>query len=172
MGRADRGPILHGLFKAIAHEGPMKRQSIPKRLVLALLAAPLFIGAAGGPMGEVRVEIADLRNAKGTLLLCLSASAEHFPDCGADPAAQKLRVPAGRATGLVFTGVAPGDYALSVMHDENGNGKLDTAMRIPREGFGFSRNPVVRFGPPVFRDVRFAVPSGASHLPIKMRYFL
>lgn len=150
----------------------MKRPSIPRNPALALLAAPLLIGAASEPMGEVRVEIADLRNAKGTLLLCLSASVKHFPDCGSDPAAQKLKVPAGRATGLVFTGVAPGDYALSVMHDENGNGKLDTTMRIPREGFGFSRNPVVRFRPPVFRNVRFAVPAGASRLPIKMKYFL
>jgi len=150
----------------------MKRQPILKKTALALLAAPLLIGAAGGPMGEVRVEIVDLRNAKGALLLCLSARPEHFPDCGSDPAAQKLKVPAGRATGLVFSGVAPGDYALSVMHDENGNGKLDTTMRIPREGFGFSRNPVVRFGPPVFRNVRFAVPAGASRLPIKMKYFL
>lgn len=150
----------------------MKRQPIPKTCALAVLAAPLLIGAAGEPVGEVRVEIVDLRNAKGTLLLCLSASARHFPDCGSDPAAQKLKVPAGRATGLMFTGVAPGDYALSVMHDENGNGKLDTMMRIPREGFGFSRNPVVRFGPPPFRDVRFAVPAGESRLPIKMKYFL
>jgi len=150
----------------------MRHQSVPKRLALALLVAPLLGGATGGGTGEVRVEIADLRNARGSLLLCLSASVEHFPDCGADPAAQKLKVPANRPTGLVFTGVLPGNYALSVMHDENGNGKLDTTMRIPREGFGFSRNPVVRFGPPAFRNVRFAVPAGASRLPIKMKYFL
>lgn len=150
----------------------MKRQPTFRKPALTLIAVPLLIGATVGPTGEVRVEIADLRNAKGTLLLCLSASPEHFPNCGGDPAAQKLKVPANRAADLVFTGVAPGDYALSVMHDENGNGKLDTTMRIPREGFGFSRNPVVRFGPPAFRNVRFAVPEGASHLPIKMKYFL
>jgi len=150
----------------------MKHAINAKRLAVAAALAPLLIGAAASSTSEVGVDIGNLRNAKGTLLLCLSAKSEHFPNCTADPAAHKIRVAAGEARGLVFTGVTPGDYALSVMHDENGNGKLDTTMKIPREGFGFSRNPVVRFGPPVFRDVRFAVPTGASRLSIKMKYFL
>lgn len=143
-----------------------------RRSALALALTPLLVGASAPPTSEVSVEIKNLRNTKGTLLLCLSASAKHFPNCGADPAAHKLKVAAGETKRLVFASVAPGDYALSVMHDENGNGKLDTTMKIPREGFGFSRNPVVRFGPPVFRDVRFAVPTGTSRLPITMKYFL
>lgn len=141
------------------------------RLAAALAAAPLLTGA-GVSAGELRVELANLRNARGMVLICLSGSARHFPDCGADPAARTMRVPASRATGLVFRGVAAGEYAVSVMHDENGNARLDTMMKIPREGFGFSRNPVVRFGPPKFRDVRFAMSAGAMTVPIKMKYFL
>jgi uncharacterized protein (DUF2141 family) len=38
-----------------------------------------------------------------------------------------------------FPGVAPNTYAVSVFHDENSNGKLDTNfMGIPREGVGAS----------------------------------
>ena len=36
----------------------------------------------------------------------------------------------------------------SLLHDENENSKLDTMLKIPKEGFGFSRNPAIRMGPP------------------------
>ena len=58
--------------------------------------------------------------------------------------------------------MAPGDYSLLVIHDENRNGKLDKMLGMPREGFGFSRNPAIRMGPPRYGDVRFAVPPGAA----------
>lgn len=144
---------------------------IRSRLAFLLLAAPLLFGA-GAPAGDLRVELANLRNSRGIVLICLSGSAKHFPDCTADPAARTMRVPANRATGLIFGGVAPGNYAVSVMHDENNNARLDTTMSIPREGFGFSRNPAVRFGPPKFAQVRFAMGAGTMTLPIRMKYFL
>lgn len=138
----------------------------------ALAAAVPFLIAADAPPGVLSVELTGLRNAKGTLMLCLSAAPKHFPDCRADPAARTILTSAAKVKGLAFRDVPAGSYALSVMHDENGNAKLDTMMRIPREGFGFSRNPVVRFGPPKFEQVRFAMPAGAHSMPIKMRYFL
>lgn len=141
-----------------------------KQLVPFLVAVPLLI-AADAP-GALTVDLSGVRNAKGNLFLCLSAVPRHFPDCRADPAARKLTVLTAKADRLVFDGVSPGTYALSIMHDENGNAKLDTRLGMPREGFGFSRNPVVRFGPPKFKDVRFTKPAGAFSVPVKMKYFL
>lgn len=140
--------------------------------LFALAAAVPILVAAYASGGDLSVELTGLRNARGTLMLCLSTAPKHFPDCRADPAARTILMPAAKAKDLTFKGVPAGTYALSVMHDENGNAKLDTMMRIPREGFGFSRNPVVRFGPPKFEQVRFAMPAGAHSVPIKMRYFL
>lgn len=134
------------------------------------LFVPILI-AADTP-DAVTVELSGVRNAKGNLLLCLSASPKHFPDCSKDPAAKTLTVPAAKVGKLVFDGVAAETYALSIMHDENGNAKLDTTLGLPREGFGFSRNPVVRFGAPKFKDVRFAKPAGAHSVPVRMKYFL
>lgn len=140
-------------------------------LLATVLAVPFLIGADAAP-GAVGVELSGLRNNKGAVFLCLSAQPKHFPDCKADPAARTMSVPAARATGLAFDGVPEGTYALSVMHDENGNARLDTMMSIPREGFGFSRNPVVRFGPPKFAEVRFVVPAEGTRVPVKIKYFL
>ena len=66
----------------------------------------------------------------------------------------------------------PGDWSLLAIHDANQNGKLDTLMGIPREGFAFSRNPVVRFGPPRLEQVRFALPEGDSRQALTMKYLL
>ena len=111
-----------------------------------------------------------LRSAKGALRLCLTKNAAFFPDCKADPQAVRKSVAAGRAVAL--GGLAPGRYALSVVHDENGNGKLDKLGFVPREGFGFSNNPAIRFGPPRFDAVTFAVAAGHNHQTVRMRYLL
>lgn len=133
-------------------------------------AAFISIGAVGP--ASVEVGLTGLRNARGTLHLCMTKSPGHFPNCGDDPAAVKRSVPAAGAGQIGFSGIVPGSYALSVIHDENRNGRLDTFVGIPREGFGFSRNPVIRFGPPRFTQVRFDAGSGLSRQRVRMQYLL
>lgn len=135
--------------------------------------APLlpFLLAAAAPASDIEIRLEKLRNQKGVLHLCLTREPRHFPDCGKDPAAVKRTIQTG-AGPIRFTGIPPGDYALSVFHDENRNGKLDTLLGIPREGFGFSRNPVVRFGPPRFDQVRFQIGTGISRQTLRMQYLL
>jgi uncharacterized protein (DUF2141 family) len=46
-----------------------------------------------------------------------------------------------------------GNYAIAVFQDINNNGKLDKNwFGIPTEPYGFSNDPVIRFGPPSFND--------------------
>ena len=87
------------------------------------------------------------------------------------PAARRLIVPA--ITGAVvldFGQLASGRYAVSLIHDENSNGRLDTVLLIPREGYGFSRDARVRLGPPRFDSAAFEVDGQPAHLTVKMRY--
>ncbi len=58
-----------------------------------------------------------------------------------------------------------------MFHDENGNGKLDTFLGIPREGFGFSKNPPVRPRAPKFSECSFDVHASSS-IAITMQYLL
>ena len=75
-------------------------------------------------------------------------------------------------TALRFAGLPTGDYALALIHDENANARLDTLAGIPREGFGFSRNPPIRFGAPRFAAARFTLTGDAQKQQIRMRYIL
>lgn len=129
----------------------------------------MLLGAS--PVTTLTVDLDQLRNARGMVRLCLTAVAEGFPDCSEEPRAVARSIPAGQ-TSLSYDGLPPGNYAVAVVHDENGNGKLDTFAGIPREGFGFSRNPRIAFGPPRFTSARFALMQSGNAQRIKMRYML
>lgn len=132
----------------------------------------LALGAAPAMAADLEVAVQGLRNTRGEVHLCLTRSPAHFPDCSGDPAMIRRTVPAAGAALIRIGGVPPGNYALSLIHDENGNGRLDTFLGIPREGFGFSRNPRLRMGPPRFEECRVTIGQETSRQTIAMKYLL
>ncbi|WP_375290318.1 DUF2141 domain-containing protein [Qipengyuania sp.] len=136
------------------------------------------MGAAPPAMAPVTADVTvvavNLRNDNGVVRACLTNAADHFPKCENPADSMNLVREAAGTVKMTFSGVAPGRYAVALLHDENDNGKADrAAMMIPTEGFGFSRDAKVRFGPPKFRDAAFDVEPGADEkLVIRMRYLL
>ena len=145
------------------------RASRGGRIALAALALATLPGAM--PTGTLDVRISDLRSTRGTILLCLTADPANFPGCTDDRNAVTRSFPAGER-GVRIAGLGRGDYAVSVIHDENGNAKLDTFAGIPREGFGFSRNPAIRFGPPKFSASEFPLAGDVTMQQVRIRYLL
>lgn len=145
-------------------------------LATGLILAPQALWAE--PVAEantgvsVTVKLSGLRNTRGQVLACLTTKVATFPECDKDPQAQHLTVPAQNGPVLVFRHVAPGHYAVSLFHDENANARLDKSMGVPAEGYGFSRDAPVWFGPPRFRAAQFAVGANDLTLAIKVRYIL
>ena len=123
------------------------------------------------PTASLDVGIDKVRSTKGVLRLCVTADPTNFPGCVDDARAVTRSVPAGEHM-VHFDGLAPGHYAVAIIHDENKNAKLDTFMGIPREGFGFSRNPAIGFGPPRFKAADFAIGGDATAERVTMRYLL
>lgn len=146
------------------------------RGVAILLTALALGGAAPAPSDSARVTvtITEVRNAKGLVRACLTSEKKGFPDCAKVTTAHSASVDARKGTvTLSFTGVAPGRYAISVLHDANANGKADMALGLfPKEGFGFSRDAPVRMGPPSFEDAAFDIGAQDRSLTIRMRYML
>ncbi len=128
--------------------------------------------AAGGamPTADLTLSIDNLRSDRGSVMICVTAQPRAFPDCAGDAKARRLIIDAAQAGSIAVTGLAPGDYAVAAIHDENRNGKLDKRLVVPREGFGFSRNPPIRFGPPAFSDASFDLAAGPAHQTIRMKY--
>lgn len=72
---------------------------------------------------------------------------------------------------VVFENIPAGTYAVSVIHDENENGELDSGMfGIPKEGFGFANDAMGTFGPPSFEKASIKIDEGPKIISIGMKY--
>lgn len=121
--------------------------------------------------GSLEIDVAGMRSARGLIRVCLTADPRNFPGCLDDKRAVTRSVPASQRI-IRFDDLPPGKYAAALIHDENSNAKLDTLLGIPREGFGFSRNPPIGFGPPRFTAAEFALGGVAETQQVTMRYML
>ncbi len=129
------------------------------------LTAAFLVGLAPARAGNLTVTIAGVRDARGTISICLFSAPRDFPDCTNDPDARRAHLPAiaGRVS-TVFSDVPSGTYALSAYHDETNAGRLRTNfLGIPRDGVGASNDPRGRMGPPRFTESAFAIgPAGGA----------
>lgn len=141
-------------------------------ILLGAVGTTFLLAATPPQNGQVAVTVTDLRSGKGMVRACLTAKPKAFPNCAKDPEALTQSVSAGERVELMFDRVKPGRYAISVLHDENENGKADRVLgMMPKEGFGFSRDAPVRMGPPKFDQAAFDYSGDAKVLTIRMRYF-
>ena len=146
-------------------------------LAVAVVATSA-VGAGQTPTPEsapadniIHVDITGLRSDKGQVLCGLFSSAEAFPT-KADKAVARLTAKiAERQAVCDFTGIAPGTYAVSVVHDENSNGKLDrNFIGMPREGVGASNDAKGHMGPPKFGAASFPYKGGRHDLKVHVNY--
>lgn len=57
---------------------------------------------------------------------------------------------------VTFKNLPKGTYAVSIFHDENNNGKLDSNfIGIPKEDYGCSNDAKGFMGPPKWKDAKF-----------------
>lgn len=141
--------------------------------VVCLVAALALTGASlASAVGEstVDINVGTFRNTKGWLGCRLYSSPTGFPR-DPTPREQRIAIPGGIAR-CTFTNVPAGTYAVAVMHDENGNGKLDSNfLGIPTEGYGVSNNHTHAMSAPTWDESKFDVKAGQDvRLGIALKY--
>lgn len=121
---------------------------------------------------DLHIKIDNVKNNSGEILYLVFSRSEGFPDNEKNSIRQgKISTEEASSEGLVIRGLAEGQYAISLFHDENSNGLLDTNfLGLPKEGFGFSKNPKIYFGPPSFDRSRFEL-SNSRQIKINLIYF-
>ena len=118
--------------------------------------------------GTLTVKIENIKNNNGDILIGLYDSLARFPR---KVSTGKVIKVTGKEMQVKFSDIKPGNYAVSVLHDENQNKDLDQGMLgKPKEGYGFSNNVMGLIGPPSFKKARFYVPDGKSSIAIKLKY--
>jgi len=157
-----------------ARVGQALRHFLPGLALIMLLAgcssAPPARDASPGE-AVLRVAVSGIRNDHGHVISALFAGPAGFPnDTATALQVQWAEIRAGQAE-LIFAGLVPGSYAVSVMHDENDDGRMNTNwMGMPQEGFGLSGQPRYRFGMPGYREAEIEVPAQGRELVIRLRY--
>jgi uncharacterized protein (DUF2141 family) len=140
----------------------------------------LFVGAvlAGTLLslpalsGEVHAAIDGVKNSKGHIRCGIYRSAEGFPK-ESQHAFKLVTQPADPAgVHCDFSDIPAGAYAISVFHDENDDGVLNTNfLGMPREGYGISNNHTYAMRPPNFEESQFTVDAQApTELHIQLKY--
>ena len=98
------------------------------------------------------IEVASFENTKGVLRVCVTDQKDDFlKSC----AFSKIVTVEDDKVSLKIENIEKGNYAVSVYHDENNSGILETGgvFGIPLEPYGFSNNPTMTFGPSYKKSV-------------------
>lgn len=129
-----------------------------------------FEGGGALERGTILVEVQGLRSDRGHVLGALFDSASSWGIEGRQIAVCRARIVRRRAY-CPLEGHDAGRYGFAFMHDENDNERMDTNfIGLPEEGFGFSNDAPVSFGPPSFDAVRFRHDGDVTQLIVQTRY--
>ena len=133
----------------------------------ALAAIALMSGlSAWANAAELTLEIDPVVATTGTLQIALYDNEAGFRK----QAVRSLKLaPVAGLMKVVIDQLPPGDYAVMLFHDVNGNDKLDAnLMGIPKEPWGGSVGSKAMFGPPSWNDARFALPEAGTTIRITL----
>lgn len=137
--------------------------------VLALaIAANLPAGSNAEPASGFTLAVSGLHSAKGQLIACLWRDKPGFPSCEKSKTALRRTVKVtGTNMELTLPLPASGRYAVTVIHDEDANGKMKrNFIGMPAEGVGISNNPG---GMPGFAKSLVDIAPGGS-VAVRMKY--
>lgn len=141
-----------------------------KMMILRWVLLVMLTMGSFGVRAQHRVEVVvtNVKDTTGMIHVALFSNQNSF--LKKPMAGKSVKAVAGQVV-VVFERVPAGEYAASMIHDANKNGKLDTNFfGVPKEGFGFSNDAMGTLGPPSFEKAKFTIRAPVS-LRITTRYF-
>ena len=134
---------------------------------ILITTTSLFTGTAIA--GELSVTIRGIESNAGQLMIAVVDSEAAFNGEGAAVLSLLIAPKPGELT-FSTDALPDGAYGIRVMHDENGNGDMDSNLvGMPTEAWGFSNNAMGNFGPPGWSDIRFEV-AGSTAVAIDLNH--
>lgn len=129
----------------------------------------MLIGTVGfSQSGSIKITVKNIKELKGSILVGLYTSEKDFLK---KPAYGKAAKANGSEVTVVFDNLPAGDYAVSIIHDENDNKEFDRSkIGLPKEGYCFGNNAHGKFGPPKYRDVKVSLKDEAINQTLAMVY--
>ena len=128
-----------------------------KKLCLVCFMFTLLYGSSSYSQSKktdftLSMKVGNFKTTKGVLRVCVTDKKDDFlKSC----TFSKIVAVEDKTVSLKIENIEKGNYAVSVYHDENNNGVLETGgvFGIPVEPYGFSNNPTMTFGPSFKKSV-------------------
>ena len=137
-----------------------------KRAITLTAIGAVALSAAAAEPAPFTVVVDGVEARGGTLYVSVQTEAEYMQPTGteggmvADPAAGTL---------IQKYEVEPGDYAVTVWHDDDGDGEFSRASTgMPLDGWALSGD--VGGGVPSFEDAKVTVGAGGASTTVRMTY--
>ncbi|WP_414563596.1 MULTISPECIES: DUF2141 domain-containing protein [unclassified Anabaena] len=152
----------------------LKITHLPYLLLASLLSLSFAKTVNADTTATLTVVVNGINKQKGEICMGVYSKAKGFPMSTNDVLKSACVQPSGNTLTHTFSGLKPGNYAVAVIDDQNGDRKLNTDFfGIPKEGFGISQNPTVSIatGTPKFHDASFFMNQNTK-INIFMKYSL
>ena len=123
------------------------------------------------PSGDLLITVKDLKSIDGQVGILIFNTEKGFPSDRKE-AVRDILLPIEQGyLQYTFSNLPYGEYAVSVMHDENENNELDVNFfGVPKEGNGVSNNVVNKLGPPKYKKAVFSLDQKSHAIEIQVRY--
>lgn len=144
-------------------------------LLIAILVSASFAKTANAQQTTtLTVVVNGIKHQKGQICLGIYSNEKGFPLSTKNVVKSACKAITGSSLKEQFTGLKPGNYAVAVVDDQNGDRQLNKDFfGIPKEGFGISNNPTVSIttGTPKFSKASFSMKKNTT-VNIDMKYGL
>jgi uncharacterized protein (DUF2141 family) len=118
---------------------------------------------------NLQITATNISTPKGQLLVAIYDAEASFLDITKAVRLQTIAINEQNNYYLNFEGLPKGEYAVSIAHDVNGNGKLDLNMfGIPTEPYGFSKNVRPKYRAAKWNEAKFTLGEKGKNLEIKL----
>lgn len=122
-------------------------------LIIAITICSIQLTNAQEKTYDLKVTIINLSSNEGTILFGVYNNEATF--LKKTFKSDVLKIENNTAT-VVIKNLPEGEYAVSYVHDENNNRKMDTNfIGIPSEDYGCSNNATGFMAPPKYKDAKF-----------------
>jgi uncharacterized protein (DUF2141 family) len=134
---------------------------------LSILSSLLMLGSLPAMADEIQVQVKNIKSTEGEIGCALFSKDANFPDSASGDKVLWLK-PQGDTLECRFSDLAPGTYAVSVLHDLNGNKEMDSNfIGAPTEDVGVSNNVRPSFRAPTFDEANFEL-AGTKALSVEI----
>lgn len=140
-------------------------------VILLLINLPIWALANQAiPGGTIQISISDIQNEGGIMMVALFTPDDEFLEV--PTYAREIPVNAESEIMVELMDIPAGTYAVSIYHDLNSNGELDTNIfGIPKEPVGFSNDYFPKFGPPKYKNAAIQFDKSEMRITINLKSY-